>query len=337
MSNLMRNGALSVLVFLLACGGGTGDQGAASSSSAVSRSNRKPPPQREFAEIVISAPGLIDKLECKRRVSSALLPLGRYLIGPRVDVDGLKITARIDVAKADLGEIEGALRQVGYTTTIANRDKLPANLQKQEFRRPEGRTDTIEVGGWSKSASCGRRGGPPPRMIIQQLRNLGGVIWVECDLREDTLTTVTAPNGPSINELINRVRDAGLTARELDTSRKAPKALRDLATKSGKPLLLKFSQPNCNFCRKLDATTMRDERVKTVVEGMGLLEVDIDGHLKGHKRVELPGGNLDVGEWVRYFNISSTPALVVFKPDGSFKRVKGYVNADAMLSGLELE
>ena len=62
-----------------------------------------------------------------------------------------------------------------------------------------------------------------------------------------------------------------------------------------------------------------------------------DPRVHGLKRVDLGGAKLDVGEWVRYFNISSTPAMVLFNPDGTFKRLKGFVSADAMLKGFELE
>jgi len=95
----------------------------------------------------------------------------------------------------------------------------------------------------------------------------------------------------------------------------------------GKPVMLDFYADWCVSCKEMEAFTFSDERVKTRMRGMLLLQADVTANTAEHKAL------------LKRFQLFGPPGIIFFDAQGrelKGLRVIGYQNADRFLKTLEL-
>src|SRR5262249_46911665 len=93
------------------------------------------------------------------------------------------------------------------------------------------------------------------------------------------------------------------------------------AREKNRPLILDFGTESCIYCRKLDVTTLKDQRVITLMN-QRFIPLKIDGN----KEVTL----------TEQLQISSFPTVIVASPDGKIlDRIDRYVEAQPFLDSLQ--
>ncbi len=98
-------------------------------------------------------------------------------------------------------------------------------------------------------------------------------------------------------------------------------AARTEAQKTGKPLLLYFFADSCPPCKKLEATTFKDEIVLTLMS-----EQFVAVKLNGHRETRL----------VEALKVRGYPTLILVGPEGRIlKTVEGYVDAERFRDHLQ--
>ena len=98
------------------------------------------------------------------------------------------------------------------------------------------------------------------------------------------------------------------------------------AQQQGQPVMLDFYADWCVACKELEAFTFSDDRVKTTLANVVLLQADVT-----------LGNDADT-ELLKYFKLFGPPAILFFDTNGyefETARVVGYMNADAFLSHLK--
>jgi thiol:disulfide interchange protein len=85
------------------------------------------------------------------------------------------------------------------------------------------------------------------------------------------------------------------------------------AARTNRPLVMRFYMETCGICKKVEATTFKDDRVIKAMAEMLVVKVDAERHV----------------ELANTLGIESVPAILVVEPDG--KTVRTRIEAREMM------
>ena len=103
--------------------------------------------------------------------------------------------------------------------------------------------------------------------------------------------------------------------------------LNDKLAAPGRPVMLDFYADWCVSCKEMEAFTFTDAKVRAVLDGMLLLQVDVTGNTEEHRAL------------LKRFSLFGPPGIVFFDPQGreiKGLRVIGYQNGERFLKTLSL-
>lgn len=143
-----------------------------------------------------------------------------------------------------------------------------------------------------------------PETVKRALEGLAGVQTIEMRLNRDQFVVAYDPALVEPAKLLATIRETGYTARIVSSKGKALKvavmaslprgfALLDdalaQAQKEGKPIVLDFTAEWCSPCQRMETTTFKDEKVRSLLERCVFVQVDTDKYPDIAKRLGVEG------------------------------------------------
>ena len=143
-----------------------------------------------------------------------------------------------------------------------------------------------------------------PETVKRALEELAGVRKIEMRLDRDQFVVAYDPAQVEPAKLITTIKETGYTARIVSGKGKAatvtvvsslPRGFALLddalaqAQKEGMPIVLDFTAEWCSPCQRMEMTTFKDEKVRSLLERCVFVQVDTDIYPDIAKRLGVEG------------------------------------------------